>query len=146
MTVRLSISEILNKVSEIKTKSEKIKWLQSYDCIPLRSILRLTYDKENVKFLLPDSPPPWKKNNMEEGTEGLLYKETRRLRIFVKGGGYDDLNQVKRESLFISLLEDLNDDDADLLANHVISQKPIKGLTEKTLVEAFPDIYRSKIG
>lgn len=146
MTVRLSISEILNKVSEIKTKNEKIKWLQSYDCVPLRSILRLTYDKENVKFLLPDSPPPWKKNNMEEGTEGLLYKETRRLRIFVKGGGYDDLNQVKRESLFISLLEDLNDDDADLLANHVISQKPIKGLTEKTLVEAFPDIYRSKIG
>ena len=146
MTVRLSISEILNKVSEIKTKNEKIKWLQSYDCVPLRSILRLTYDKENVKFLLPDSPPPWKKNNMEEGTEGLLYKETRRLRIFVKGGGYDDLNQVKRESLFISLLEDLNDDDADLLANHVISQKPIKGLTEKTLVEAFPEIYRSKIG
>ena len=146
MTVRLSIPEILNKVSEIKTKNEKIKWLQSYDCVPLRSILRLTYDKENVKFLLPDSPPPWKKNNMEEGTEGLLYKETRRLRIFVKGGGYDDLNQVKRESLFISLLEDLNDDDADLLANHVISQKPIKGLTEKTLVEAFPDIYRSKIG
>jgi hypothetical protein len=64
----------------------------------------------------------------------------------VKGGGYDNLNQVKRESLFISLLEDVDNDDADLLANHVISQKPIKGLTEKTLVEAFPDIYRSKIG
>jgi hypothetical protein len=146
MAVRLSISEILNKVSELKKKSEKIAWLQENDCMPLRSILRLTYDKENVEFLLPSSPPPWKKNNMELGTEGLLYKETRRLRIFVKGGGYDDLNQVKRESLFISLLEDVNDDDADLLANNVISQTPIKGLTEKTLLEAFPDIYRSKIG
>jgi len=146
MAVRLSLSEILNKVSELKKKSEKIDWLRQNDCGPLRSILRLTYDKENVEFLLPNSPPPWKKNNMELGTEGLLYKETRRLRIFVKGGGYDDLNQVKRETLFISLLEDVNDNDAELLANNVISQTPIKGLTEKTLLEAFPDIYRSKIG
>lgn len=145
MAMRLSISEILGKVSEFKKKDEKIEWLRKNDTGPLRSILRLTYDKENVSFLLPSTAPPWKKN-AHVGTEGMLYKETRRLRIFVKGGGYDNLNQVKRESLFISLLEDVDNDDADLLANHVISQKPIKGLTEKTLVEAFPDIYRSKIG
>ena len=145
MAIRLSISEILEKVSEFKKKGDKIEWLRSNDTGPLRSILRLTYDKENVEFLLPSTPPPWKKN-AHVGTEGMLYKETRRLRIFVKGGGYDNLNQVKRESLFISLLEDVDNNDADLLANHVISQKPIKGLTEKTLIEAFPDIYRSKIG
>lgn len=145
MAIRLSISEILSKVSEMKKKEEKIDWLRQNDSVPLRSILRLTYDKKNVEFLIPGTPPPWKKN-AHVGTEGMLYKETRRLRIFVKGGGYDNLNQIKREGLFISLLEDIDNNDADLLANHMISQTPIKGLTEKTLLEAFPDIYRSKIG
>lgn len=145
MAVRLSISEIINKIPELKKKEEKIDWLRKHDSTPLRSILRLTYDKENVEFLIPNTPPPWKKNDYV-GVEGMLYKETRRLRIFLKGGGYDDLNQIKREQLFISLLEDIDNSDAEMLANNVISQKPFKGLTEKTLVEAFPDIYRSKLG
>lgn len=145
MAVRLSISEIINKIPELKKKEEKIDWLRKHDSTPLRSILRLTYDKENVEFLIPSTPPPWKKNDYV-GVEGMLYKETRRLRIFLKGGGYDDLNQIKREQLFISLLEDIDNSDAEMLANNVISQKPFKGLTEKTLVEAFPDIYRSKLG
>ena len=47
---------------------------------------------------------------------------------------------MKREQLFISLLEDVDNDDANLLANHMITQKPVKGLTKKTLMEAFPEL------
>lgn len=141
--IRLSISEIVNKVSELKTKEEKITWLRKNDNIPLRIVLRLMYD-ENVEFLIPNTPPPWKKNAFV-GVEGMLYKEARRLRIFVKGGGYESLNQVKRENLFISLLEDVDNNDAELLCQ-MIAQKPIKGLTKKTLEEAFPDLFTTKIG
>ena len=88
---------------------------------------------------IPDTPPPWKKNDYI-GVEGMLYNEARRLRIFVKGGGYDELNQVKREQLFISLLEDVDNNDAEMLCK-MISQKPFDGLPKEVVVSAFPEDY-----
>lgn len=143
MAIKISISEVINKASELKAKKEKVEWLQKHDTIPLRTVLRLIYDN-TIEFLVPDTAPPWKKNSLPD-TDTMLYREARRLRIFVKGGGYDNIAQVKRESLFISLLEDINNDDADLLANHMISHTPVKGLTKKTLEEAFPDLFTSPI-
>lgn len=133
----LSMSEIVNKAIELKTNQEKIEWLRKNDSIPLRTVLKYMYDK-NVQFLIPDTPPPWKKNSYI-GVEGMLFKETRRLRIFIKGGGYDDLNQVKRENLFISLLEDIDNNDAELLCK-MIAQKPLTGLPRSVIVQSFPGL------
>lgn len=135
--MKLSLSEIINNACNLKTKQEKIEWLQKHDTIPLRTILKYTYDK-NIEFLIPTTPPPWKKNSYI-GVEGMLFKETRRLRIFIKGGGYDNLDQVKRENLFISLLEDIDNNDAELLCK-MIAQKPFKGLSLKQVEAAFPDL------
>lgn len=143
MAIKISISEVLSEAAKCKSKADKIDWLRSHDAVPLRTVIRLIYD-ESIEFLLPDTPPPWKKNDLPD-TDTMLYREARRLRIFVKGGGYDDISQVKRESLFISLLEDINNDDADLLANNMLSHKPVKGLTRKTIEEAFPDLFTSPI-
>jgi len=142
MARKLALSEIVDEVSKKKTKTEKIDWLKQNDSLQLRQILRLTYD-QSIEFLIPNTAPPWKKNEYLD-VESMLYREARRLRIFFKGGGYDDLNQIKRESLFISLLEDIDNNDADLLVK-MIAQKPFKGLTEKTLKEAFPDIYETRV-
>ena len=142
MAVRISISEIINQCSKFKTADEKVEWLKKNDSQPLRQILQVTYDKDNVEWLVPDTPPPWTKNEYEDEAKALLYKEARRLKIFLKGGGYDNLDQVKRESLFISLLEDIDNDDADLLANYSISQKPFKGLQKKTINKAFPGLIK----
>lgn len=135
--MKLSLSEIINKACELKTKQEKIEWLRKHDTTPLRTVLKYTYDK-NVEFLIPNTSPPWKKNSYI-GVEGMLFKEARRLRIFVKGGGYDTLNQMKRETLFIRLLEDIDNNDADLLCK-MIQQKPLKGLSLKQVEAAFPDL------
>ena len=140
MAVRISISEIINKCSKFKTADEKVEWLKKNDSQPLRQILQVTYDKDNVEWLVPDTPPPWTKNEYEDEAKALLYKEARRLKIFLKGGGYDNLDQVKRESLFISLLEDIDNDDAKLLAHNMLSHTKVKGLTLPTLLEAFPDL------
>jgi len=142
MAVRISISEIINQCSKFKTADEKVEWLKKNDSQPLRQILQVTYDKDNVEWLVPDTPPPWTKNEYEDEAKALLYKEARRLKIFLKGGGYDNLDQVKRESLFISLLEDIDNDDADLLANYSIAQKPFKGLQKKTINKAFPGLIK----
>ena len=133
----LSLSETVTKATEQKTKEDKIAWLKQHESVPLKTILKFMYDP-SVEFLIPNTPPPWKKNGYV-GVEGMLYKETRRLRIFIKGGGYDGLDQVKREQLFISLLEDIDDNDAELLCK-MIAQKPLKGLSRAVVNEAFPDL------
>lgn len=141
--MRLSISEIVKKTSELTGDEAKIQWLKSNaNNQALRTILKYTYDKENIKFLIPDTPPPWKKNSYV-GVEGMLYNEVRRLRIFIKGGGYDQLNQVKREQLFISLLEDIDNNDAELLCK-MIAQKPLPGISAKVVKAAFPEDYPAK--
>lgn len=136
--MRLSISEIVNKATELSSVDEKVAWLRKHDNVALRTILKYMYDK-NVEFLIPNTAPPWKKNDYV-GVEGMLYNEARRLKIFVKGGGYDNLNQVKREQLFISMLEDVDNADAELLCK-MIAQKPLKGLSKNVVVTAFPQDY-----
>ena len=138
MAVRISISEILAKVETFQKTEDKVNWLQQNDNPALRIILKNTYDK-SVEFLVPDTPPPWKPNEYEDEAKSLLYREARRLRIFVKGGGYDHLPQIKREQLFISLLEDVDNDDAHTLCR-MISKKSFKGLQRKTVMKAFPDL------
>jgi hypothetical protein len=138
--MRLSISEIVKKASELPSDSEKIEWLRKNSNAALKTVLKYTYDKENVKFLIPDTPPPWKKNSYI-GVEGMLYNEARRLRIFIEGGGYDSLKPVKREQLFISLLEDIDNNDAELLCK-MIAQKPIAGISFEVVKKAFPEDYQ----
>lgn len=136
--MRLSISEIVKKATELESVEEKVAWLRKNESPALRTVLKYTYDK-SVEFLIPNTPPPWKKNSYI-GVEGMLYNEARRLKIFIKGGGYDNLNQVKREQLFISLLEDIDNNDAELLCK-MIAQKPLKGLSRNVVVKAFPQDY-----
>lgn len=141
MAKKLAISEIIAELNNMGRPEEKIEWLLKNDSQPLREILRLTYDK-SVKWLLPDTAPPWKENEYEDEARLMLYREMRRMKIFIEGGGYDNLNQVKREGLFISLLEDIYNEDAKLLANYVIAQKSFKGLRKSTVVKAFPDLIK----
>lgn len=138
MAVRKSITEIITEAGSFAKKQDKINFLREWDNPALRIILNYTYNS-GIKFLIPDTPPPWNKNEFEDEAKSLLFREARRLRIFVEGGGYDNLNQVKREQLFISLLEDVDNDDAETLV-HMISKKSFKGITKKTVMEAFPDL------
>lgn len=141
MAVRISISEIIAGAASKKSTQEKVDFLRSNDNPALRIVLKYTYDN-SIEFLVPDTPPPWNKNEFEDEAKSLLYREARRLRIFIKGGGYDQLNQIKRETLFINLLEDVDNDDAETLCQ-MITKKPFKGLTKKTIQEAFPDLIES---
>jgi len=132
-----SIGEIVFEAAEMKNRKDKIEWLQKWDNQAIRIVLKYMYDK-NIKFLIPDTPPPYKPSEFHD-IEGMMYKEARRLRIFVEGGGYDNLNQLKRESLFISLLQDVDKRDAKLLCA-MITKKALKGLPKSVINEAYPGL------
>ena len=141
MSIRYSMSEILSELPAMKKKADKVALLRKNDNIPFRNVLRLVYDTD-VEFLLPESPPPWKPNEFEDEAQTMLYREARRLKIFIKGGGYDNMKpEMKRENLFISLLEAIDNDDAKLIANHMLSHTKIPGLTRACLEEAYPDLF-----
>lgn len=141
--MRLSIAEIIKATIEAKTKNEKIQVLQKNNSVTLRTILRYTYDND-IEFLVPNVRPPWNKNGLVD-VEGRLYNETRRLKIFLKGGPYDGkLTKLKIETLFIELLEGIDDKDSEILAN-MIEKKPINGISKAVIEEAFPGIFEENL-
>ena len=78
--------EVLQKVSNAKTKAEKKKLLLQYNTQALRSVLIINFD-ESVVSLLPPGEPPYRKNEAPDGTEHtVLEKEARLLHHFFKGG------------------------------------------------------------
>ncbi|CAF34251.1 hypothetical protein S-PM2d186 [Synechococcus phage S-PM2] len=138
--MKLLISEVLQKVSNAKTKAEKIKILREHNTSALRSILIANYD-ESIISLLPEGDVPFTSNDAPKGTDHtVLEKEYRRLYLFFKGGS-NSLKQAQRENLFIQMLEGLNEEEAHLLilAKDKALQKKYK-ITRACVEEAFPQI------
>lgn len=138
---RLLISEVLRKVSNAKTKEEKAKLLNKHNSQALRSLLIWNFD-ESVISMLPEGEVPYTPNDAPVGTDHTrLEQEYRGLYRFVKGGA-DKLPSLKRESMFVQLLEGLSAEEAELLV--LVKDKKLtskyKRITRSTVAEAFPNI------
>ena len=134
------VTEILQKVSSAKTKKEKVDLLQEYNNNGLRSILIINFD-ESLKFLLPEGEVPFNPNDAPAGTEHTrLTQEYRGLYRFFKGGD-SSLKSMRREQLFVQLLEGLHKDEADMLV--LACNKELQSkyrITKQAVSEAFPQI------
>ena len=137
--MQLLLNEVLQKVSNAKTKAQKIKLLEEYNTPALRSILIANFD-ESVISMLPDGEVPYKKNDAPEDTEHTkLAHEYRKLYLFFKGGA--NVSQTRRETLFIQLLEGLHEKEAEVLT--LVKDKKIGKrwkITRQCVEEAFPNI------
>ena len=137
--MQLLLNEVLQKVSNAKTKAQKIKLLQEYNTPALRAILIANFD-ESVISMLPDGEVPYKKNDAPEDTEHTkLAHEYRKLYLFFKGGA--NVSQTRRETLFIQLLEGLHEKEAEVLT--LVKDKKIGKrwkITRQCVEEAFPNI------
>ena len=131
-------SEILSKLSKLKTKKEKVSYLQQYNTDSLRMIIKSSFDPK-IKWALPPGEVPFIPNDAPEGTEHTsLSYEARKLYHFIEGG--DNLiHQNKRESMFVQMLEGLHPDEADILvaAKDKMLHQKYKGLSANVVKEAF---------
>ena len=135
----LLLSEVLQKVSNAKTKAEKIKLLQRYNSQALRTCLIWNFD-DSIYSNVPEGDVPYTPNDAPEGTEHTqLEREARLLHHFFKGGS--NVSQSKRESMFIQMLEGLSAGEADVLIKAKDKQigKRWK-ITKACVSEAFPSI------
>ena len=138
--MKLLINEVLQKVSNAKTKPQKVKLLQQYNTNALRSVLIANFD-ESIVSLLPPGEVPYTPNDAPEGTEHtVLEKEYRKLYLFFKGGS-STLKQSKREELFIQMLEGLSEGEAEVLV--LVKDKKLGKrwkITRACVEQAFPQI------
>ena len=139
--MKLMISEILQKAHNAKTKAEKVKILQANNTQALRSLFMLNYD-DSIVSVIPEGDVPYTPNDSPIGTDhSRLEQEYRGLYRFFKGGE-PRLKGLKRETMFVQLLEGLHQEEAELvvLAKDGGINKKYKRITKAVVSEAFPQI------
>lgn len=134
----LLMHEIFEKISKESAREKKIKLLQTYDSMPLKNILKGTFD-DAIKWNLPDGNPPYTPAELSS-IPTTFNKQFDQLKYFVKGGPGDRLSNLKREVMFIRLIESIHPKDAEIVLQMVEKKSPAKGLTKAVVKEAFPNL------
>lgn len=132
--------EILDLVDKQRTNAKKVEVLKEYSTDALKAILIWNFD-ESIISMIPSGEVPYERNEVPIGTDHTsLRKEWKNLYNFVKGGN-DSLSQVRRETMFIQVLEGLHPKEADLLC--LVKDKKLGSaykITKAVVEEAYPDI------
>ena len=138
MSGTLLLSEILDKVHKAKTKTQKVNILREYNSESLRMIIKASFDPK-IEWAVPEGNVPFKRNQAPAGTEHtVLAYECRKLWHFIKGAD-NQTGQFKKETMFIQMLEGLQESEADVLvaAKDKRLHQVYKGLSEPVVLEAF---------
>jgi hypothetical protein len=138
--MKLGLAETLRLASE-KKGEERVEFLQKNDSPSLRRILQLCFNPE-APWALPEGNPPYKPLDLPD-QQGRLYAELRRLYLFLEGGN-NNLKPIRREFLYIQLLESIDPEDAELLLSIKEGRLPYKGMQESVVRKAFPDLLPDK--
>lgn len=132
-------SEVLDLLEKAKTREEKVAVLRKHQTPVLQALMRLNFDK-TVKMDLPEGEPPYKKDKDKPAgyQETNLVVEYRRFYIWLDPK--QNLSKVKKEQLFIELLEGLHHSEAEVLvlAKDRKLQKKYKSLKLDIVKEAYP--------
>lgn len=134
------IFEILDLVSAQRSKAKKVEILQEYRDPSLVSILIWNFD-DTVISVIPEGEVPYNPNEVPVGTDHTsLRREYKNLYHFVQGGN-TSLSTIRRETMFIQMLEGLHPREAEILC--LIKDKKLTTkykLTYEVVKEAYPDI------
>ena len=161
--------EVFDLVSRQRSKAKKIEVLKKYEHLSLKVVLIWNFD-ESVISMLPDGEVPYagfdetnsysgtltKKMDLEvrrmheQGSFSLgaadhqghttIRRESRHFYRFIKGGD-DTLNQMRRETMFINILQGLHPLEAEIIT--LCKDKKlgeVYKITKEVVAEAYPDI------
>ena len=135
------IHEIFELVSKQRSKAKKVEILKEYRDDAVTAVLIWNFD-ETVESAIPAGQVPYKENEVPVGTDHTsLRREWSNLYNFVKGGN-DTLSSVRRETMFIQMLEGLHPQEADILClvkDGALARQYPK-INQEIVAQAFPDI------
>ena len=140
------VSELFKAVHGKKDKKGKADLLEQHKRDDLKALLIWNFDKQ-IKSAIPEGEVPYKKNEapINSGGHTRLVHEWRTLYNYVRGGN-DKISQMKRETMFIQLLEGLHESEAELLM--LVKDKNLQSkyrITRALVEEVFDEIvWRDK--
>lgn len=132
------VYEIFEEVAKATSDDERVLILQNNNFGAVRDICQGSLDDRIIWLLPQDAAPPYVPNRPESFPSNL-HKETVKLAYLAKGGKGDRMLPVKRESIFIGLLEAVHPQDALLLID-MINKKPPVGVTREVVERAYPGL------
>jgi len=162
------IFEVLNLASKQRTNAKKVEVLQNYEDPSLKTILIWNFD-DSIISLLPQGDVPYASTGEQTSYSGTLSnkiddavlkmeelnsnslgsmdqgrssirKEYHMFYNFVKGGN-DGLSSLRRETMFINILQGLHPLEAEILC--LVKDKKLSTkykITKEIVSEAYPDI------
>ena len=136
------VSELFKAVHGKKDKKGKIDLLSQYKRDDVKALLIWNFDKQ-IRSAIPEGEVPYKKNDapINSGGHTRLVHEWRTLYNYIKGGN-DALSQMKRETMFIQLLEGLHESEAEIVMLVKDSKLQTKYRITRALVE---DVFGKEI-
>lgn len=130
--------EIFDEANKIEELRERVNFLRSKDSKNLRILLKAAYNPK-IEWVLPTGSVPFLA--IEGPARTNLLRVAGDLYVFVKGGA-DGLNKIRREHLFIQMLESLSPKEAEILV--FIKDKSLEelypNLNKETIEMAFPTV------
>ena len=134
------ISEVLSEASKITKKADRIEYLRKNNSPALRDVLRIAFD-DDIVSLLPSGAPTYNKDDAPAGHEYLnLHRGHRRFKYFFKGPVANDTPALRREGMFLSFIESLHGDEAELVIAAKDKSLKYKGITKKFVKDTFPNL------
>ena len=141
------VHELLEAVDSERVKSKKLDILRTYGEDSFKMTMIWNFD-ESVISMLPEGAVPYQPVEADVQAsvdKGLPQRTTirnsaRQFYRFIKGGD-DAMNKIKRESLFINILETLPPPEAEILV--LVKDKALNtkyNITKELVAEAYPEI------
>ena len=163
------VFEVLDLVSKQKTKAKKVEVLKKYDEFHLRTLFLWNFDT-TIESALPDGDVPYQSYGDQTSYSGNLStklqediramhetgsfsmgvsdqqgrttirRECKNFYHFVRGGN-DGMNNMRRESMFINILQGLHPLEAEIVC--LVKDKKLSDkykITREIVEAAYPDI------
>jgi len=128
--------ETLELIAKAKTREEKRQVLKDRENFATKALLQLNYHP-NVKWKIPKGAPPYVPN--QNTADASLHFEVKKLDYYTDPSPHD-LPMLRRESMFVQLLERLDPEDAKILIAVKDQKLSYKGLSYKLVKDTWPDI------
>ena len=137
---RLQLHEVVNTIDVLDTRESKVKQIRklSAQYPSFNDYLRGLFD-ERITWLIPEGKPPYTPSS--EAHPSSWDKQHMSLKYFVKGTGYDEMNQVKRETLWINILECIHPEDSVMVAD-MPDRRHKTSLSKELVSEALPSLFK----
>ena len=134
------VHEVLDLVSKQRSKAKRIEILKEYEDSSIKAIFIWNFDP-SVISAIPEGEVPYKENEVPVGTDHTsLRREYKNLYHFIKGGN-DGLSSLRRETMFIQLLEGLHPKEAEIIC--LVKDKQLQtkyNISANDVKEAYSDI------